>query len=307
MTAKPVTVTSTNGVSIPAERTLFRIALTVAMIGIVAVSTILILHSGLALHRLRYFLDVGLYSLRLTSAILLIFGLLSLSTFIILTIGLAKRNKTSSILAAVLLSMCTLGLITFSIWPFLTVRSGQLPASINSTIVEELDQTQYKAAAGNTIIVENTSKMAKLEKQHHCCGLTDPIEDYRRRQSATFKSLNPSSYIRSSYGRGRTPMRQNPTIFEGSVQLPISCCNESRRSDDNLCINMFGNKTNSINPYNTAGCYAVVTLYKFERIQQQGFTTVIAACLAVISCFALVAVIRLMGGGYQIISLHTAT
>jgi hypothetical protein len=310
MKSRPVTVTTTNGTSTPAKRTLFRIALAVALVGTVALSTILILQGGLALGRLRYFVDIGLHPLHITSALLLCFGLLASLTFIILTIGLIKVNKTFAVIAAILLGICSLGLIAFSIWSFLTISSGQLPASINSTITKELDQTQYSVSTGNNIIIENTNKMARLEKQHQCCGLTDPIEDYRSRQPAIFGSLNPSSSSGSggSSGRGRgSSTQRNTAAFGSPVQLPISCCNEKYRSADNLCVDMFGNNTNTINRYNTNGCYLIVARHKFERIQKQGFTTVVAACLAVISCIALAAVVRLLGEGYQIIPLRTAT
>jgi hypothetical protein len=310
MKSRPVTIATTNGTSTPAKRTLFRIALSVAMIGTIAVSTILFLQGGLALGHLRYFVDIGLHPLHVTSALLLVFGLLSLLTFIILTIGIVKVNKTFATIAAGLLAACSLGLIAFSIWSFLTITSGQLPASINSTIAKELDQTQYSVGTGNNVVLENTHKMARLEKQHHCCGLTDPIEDYRSRQPSAFGSLNPSSSSSSSSGsgRGRTSSTQrNSASYGSSVQLPISCCNEKYRSAENLCIDMFGNNTNAINRYNTDGCYAIVARHKFERIQRQGFTTVVAACLAVISCIALAAVVQLLGEGYQIVPLRAAT
>jgi hypothetical protein len=314
MKSRPVTVTTTNGTSTPAKRTLFRIALAVAIVGTIALSTILILQGGIALGRLRYFVDIGLHPLHITSALLLFFGLLSLLTFIILTIGLVKVNKTFAVIASGLLGVCSIGLIAFSIWSFLTISSGHLPASINSTIVKELDQTQYSVSTGNNIIVENTNKMARLEKQHQCCGLTDPIDDYRSRQPGIFGSLNPSSSGSSGSGsgggggRGRgSSTQRNSATFGSAVQLPISCCNEKYRSADNLCIDMFANNTSPLNRYNTDGCYAVVARHKFERIQKQGFTTVVAACIAVISCIALAAVVRLLGEGYQIVPLRSVT
>ncbi|CAF0992115.1 unnamed protein product [Rotaria sp. Silwood1] len=307
MKSRPVIVATTNGTSTPAKRTLFRIALAVAMVGTIAVSTILILHGALALSHLQYFIDIGLHPRHLTSVLVLIFGLLSLSTFIILTIGLLKVNKTFAVIAAVLLGICSLGLIAISIWSFLTITSGQLPASINNAIVKELDKTNYTVSIGNDIIIVNSDTMARLEKQHHCCGLTDPIEDYRSRQPAMFGSLNPSSSSGSSPGKGRASATQrNTATFGSSVHLPISCCNEKYRDENNMCIDMFGNNTSPINRYNTVGCYAVVARHKFERIQRQGFATVIAACLAVISCIALAAVVRLLGEGYQIVPLRTA-
>jgi len=310
MKSRPVIIGTTTGTSTPAKRTLFRIALAVAIVGTIAVSTILILQGGFALNRLRYFIDIGLHPLHITSVLLLLFGLLALLTFIILIVGLVKVNKTFAVIAAGLLGVCSLGLIAFSIWSFLTITSGQLPASINSTIVKELDQTQYSVSTGNNIIVENTNKMARLEKQHRCCGLTDPIEDYRSRLPAMFGSLNPSSS--SSGGSGNTRVRttttqRNTASFGSTVQLPISCCHEKYRSPDNLCVDMFANYTNPLNRYNTDGCYAVVARHKFERIQRQGFTTVVAACLAVVSCIALAAVVRLLGEGYQIVPLRAAS
>jgi hypothetical protein len=311
MKSRPVTVTTANSTSTPAKRTLFRIALSVAVFGTVIVSTILLLQGGIALGRLRYFVDIGLHPLHITSALLFVLGLLSLSAFIILTIGIIKVNKTFAVIAAILLGVCSLGLIAFTIWSFLTISSGELPASINSTIVKELDQTQYSVSTGNNIIVENTPKMARLEKQHQCCGLTDPLDDYRSRQPGIFGSLNPSSSGSSGggggIGRGRgTTTQRGSAAFGSTVQLPISCCNEKYRSADNLCIDMFANNTSPLNRYNTEGCYAIVARHKFDRIQKQGFITIAAACLAVISCIALAAVVRLLGEGYQIVPLRAA-
>lgn len=299
-----VTSANANAVSTPAKRTLFRIALTVALIGTMAVSTILILHGGLALGRQRYFVDIGLHPLHVTSTFLLVLGLLSLLTFIILTVGVVKVNRKLAVLAAGLLAVCSLGLIGCSVWSFVTITSGQLPASINNTIANELNQTQYSIGTSNNIIVDNTATMARLEKQHGCCGLMDPIEDYRSRQPASFGSLNPSPPPPAS-SRGRpTSTQRGPSAT--AVILPISCCNEKYRSADNLCIDMFGNNTGPLNRYNTGGCYATVAHYKFERIQRQGFTTVVAATIAVISCIALAAVVRLMSEGYQIVPLRLA-
>ncbi|CAF0754937.1 unnamed protein product [Adineta steineri] len=310
MKSRPVAIATINGTSTPAKRTLFRIALTVALVGSISVSAILLLNSGFALARLRYFIDIGLHPLHITSAILMLFGILSLATFIILTIGVVKVNKTLAIIAAILLGCCSIGLIIFSIWSFLTITSGHLPASINTTIVTELDQTQYSVGTGNNIIIENTNKMARLEKQHQCCGLNDPLEDYRSRQPSAFGSLNPTPASSGGSGNSRsktTSTQRNAATFGSSVQLPISCCNEKYRSADNLCIDMFANNTSPLNRYNTDGCYAVVARHKFERIQRQGFTTVVAACLAVISCIALAAVVRLLGEGYQIVPLRATT
>ncbi|CAF3334114.1 unnamed protein product [Rotaria socialis] len=306
MKSRPAIVATTSGTSTPAKRTLFRIALTVALVCITGVTTILILHGGLSLMRLRYFVDIGVHPRHVTSLALVIFGILALLTLMILIIGLIKVNRSLAIVAAVLLGVCSLGLIAFSTWSFLTIASGQLAASINSTIVKELDQTQYRVSTGNDVVIENTPKMARLEKQHQCCGLTDPIEDYRSRQPAIYGSLNPSSSSGNSHSKGRNPPTQrNTATFGSSVQLPISCCNEKYRSENNLCIDMFSNNTNPINRYNIVGCYAVVARHKFERIQREGFATVVAACLSVISCIALAAVVRLLGEGYQIVPFRT--
>ena len=312
MKSRPVAVSNTLGTSTSAKRTLFRIALVVAMVGTIAVSTILILQGGAALGRLRYFADIGLHPLHITSTFVLLFGLLAFVALIILTVGLVKVNRTFVVLAAGFLSVISLGLVAFSIWSFLTITSGHLPASINSTIVRELDQTQYSVTTGNNVIVDNTAKMARLEKQHRCCGLTNPTEEYRSRYAAISGSLNPSASASASpsgagSNRGRSSTTQrNPTGFGSPVYLPISCCNEKYRSDENLCIDMFGNNTNLFSRYNTDGCYAIVARHKFERIQRQGFTTIVAACLAVISCIALAAVVRLLNEGYQIIPVRTA-
>jgi len=300
MTSRPVVITIPSETSITAKRTLFRVALCVAMGGSVIVSTILFLHGGLALGHLRYFIDIGQHPLHVTSVLLLVFGFLSILTFIILAIGLINVNRTYAIIAAGLLVICSLGLIVFSIWSFATLANDQLPKSINNTLVKELDQTQYSITAGNHIIVDNTNKMARLEKQHQCCGLSDPIEDYRSRQPSMFGSSSSGGNT-----KGRTTNSQkNPS----SVLLPISCCNEKYRSNENnLCSDMYGNITNPLNRYNTEGCYTIIAQEKFQRIQRQGFITIVAACLAVISCIALAAVIRLLAEGHRVVPLRTAT
>ena len=311
MRSQPVTTKIIDGTSTPAKRTLFRIALAVAIVGTGALTTILILHGGLALARLRYFVDVGIHPLHITSAVLLL-GILSLSTLILLTYSVSKTNRVLATIAAVLLGICSLTLIVFTIWSFVTIANGQLSSSINSTISKELDKTEFTTSTGNSIIVRNTAKMARLEKQHQCCGFAEPVEDYRsRQQQSAFGSLNPSSSSSSSSGgssgRGRGSATQRTTASFGSaVQLPISCCNEKYRSADDLCIDVFANNTSPINRYNNDGCYRRVAQYKYERIQKQGFTTVVAACIGVISCIALAAVVRLMGEGYQIVPLRTA-
>ena len=308
MKSRPVTMVNTApSTSTPAKRTLFRIALLVAMIGTVTLTTILILQGALILGRLRYFLDIGVQSLNLTSIFLLICGILSLLTFVLLSVGVLKVNKNMVLAAAGLLAVCSLALIAFSIWSFLTITGGNLPASINSTLVKELDQTQYSLASGNNIVIENTPTMAKLEKQHNCCGLTDPIEDYRTRQPNVFNSGHSAPSANTNPSRGRTTTTQRNTGNLGSsVHLPFSCCNEKYRSVDNLCIDMFGNTSNPLQRYNTDGCYPVIARHKFERIERQGFTTIIAACISVISCIALAAVLRLLNEGYQIVPVRTA-
>lgn len=305
--AMPANNRSSNTTSTPAKRTLFRVALTVAMVGVVAVSTILILHGGLALGRLRYFVDIGLHPLHVSSAILLLLGLLSLTSFVVLTTGILKINRTLVMIAAGLSALCSLGLMAFSVWSFVTLTSGRLPASISNSLVKELNQTQYSISTSNFIVIENTAKMARLEKQHRCCGLSDPIDDYRSRQPAVFGSLNPSSLANSANPtRGRTATTQRNTVLYGStVLLPISCCIEKYRSADNLCVDTLGNNNNPLLLYNTDGCYAVIARHKYARIQKQGFMTIVTACLAVISCVALAAVVRLLNEGYQIIALRT--
>jgi hypothetical protein len=297
---RPVTIAASNGMSKTAKRTLFRIALCVAMFGSVLVSTILFLQGGLALGYLRYFVDIGQHPLHITSTFLIIFGLLSISTFIILSIGLIKVNRNFAIIAAALLVICSLSLIVFSIWSFVTISTGQLPKSINNTLVKELDQTQYNLVAGNNLIVDNTIKMARLEKQHQCCGNSDPIEEYRSRQPSMYGSVSQSG---NTKGRP-TGSQKHPS----SILLPISCCNEKYRSNENnQCIDIYGNNTNPLNRYNTEGCFFVISREKFQRIQQQGFTTIVAASLAVISSIALAAVIRLLKDGFQVVPIRTAT
>ena len=300
-------LTTTNEASKPAKQTLFRVALAIAMIGSVLVGTILLLQGGLALGHLQYFIDVGQHPLHITSALLILFGLLAILTFVILTVGLIQVNRKYALIAAGLLGFCALALVVFSIWSFVTVTSGRLPASISHALIKELDDTQYNLAQGNTLVIENTNTMARLEKQHRCCGLSDPIEDYRSRQPSMFGSTSTSSSGGSSKGGRTTTSAKNAGQSSGSsVLLPISCCNEKYRSMDNLCIDMFANQTSAVNRYNTDGCYPIIARDKFERIQQQGSTTVIAACLAVISCIALAAVVRLLAENHQIVPLRTS-
>ncbi|CAF5033825.1 unnamed protein product, partial [Rotaria magnacalcarata] len=189
MIPRPIMITTTNTeTSTATKRTLFRIALCIAMIGSVIVSALLCVQSGLSIGRIRHFIDIGQFPLPITSALLVFFALLSVLTFIILTIGLIKVKRNFAIIAAGLLIICSLGLITFSIWSFLTISGEQLQKSINDTLVKELDQTQYILYSGNNITIDNTVKMARLEKQHQCCGLTDPIEDYLSRQPSNIRS-----------------------------------------------------------------------------------------------------------------------
>ncbi|CAF2009719.1 unnamed protein product [Rotaria magnacalcarata] len=312
MIPRPIMITTTNTeTSTATKRTLFRIALCIAMIGSVIVSALLCVQSGLSIGRIRHFIDIGQFPLPITSALLVFFALLSVLTFIILTIGLIKVKRNFAIIAAGLLIICSLGLITFSIWSFLTISGEQLQKSINDTLVKELDQTQYILYSGNNITIDNTVKMARLEKQHQCCGLTDPIEDYLSRQPSNIRSAVAAAAAASasSGSKGRTTQNQkNPSTSGSPILLPISCCNEKYRSNENnLCLDVYGNNSNPINRYNTEGCLAVIAREKFQRVQKQGFRIIVAACLAVISCIALAAVIRLLNEGYQVVPLPITT
>ncbi|CAF0952565.1 unnamed protein product [Rotaria sordida] len=300
-----ITITTPNETSTKTKRILFRIVLCIAMFGSVIVSAILFLQGGLVLGHLRYFIDIGQHPLHITSIFLLIFGLLSILTFIILTIGLINIKRNFAIIALGLLIICSLGLIAFSIWSFITISNEQLSKSINNDLIKELDQTQYNITSGNNIIVNNTPKMARLEKQHQCCGLIDPIEDYQSRQS----SIVRTTISTSGNTKGRTSsFQKNPSTSSLSILLPISCCNEKYRSNDNnLCVDTYGNTANPLSRYNTEGCYFIINREKFQRIQQQGFITIVSACLAVISCISLAAVIRLLTEGYQVVPLRTTT
>ncbi|CAF5050746.1 unnamed protein product, partial [Rotaria magnacalcarata] len=70
--------------------------------------------------------------------------------------------------------------------------------------------------------------MARLEKQHQCCGLTDPIEDYLSRQPSNIRSAVAAAAASASSGsKGRTTQNQkNPSTSGSPILLPISCCNE---------------------------------------------------------------------------------
>lgn len=291
MLARPVIITESSAIpSKTIKRTLFRVSLVIGMIGSVLVSAILFLQGGLALGQLRYFIDIGQHPLHITSVFLLIFGFLSILTFIILTIGLIKVKRNYAIIATGLLIICALGLLIFSIWSFATLASEQLPKSINNTLIKEIDQTQY-----NNTIANNTIKMAKLEKQHQCCGVSDPVTEYNSRNPNTGASS-------TSRGRPTTTPRYPPVL------LPISCCNEKFYSKDtNLCDDINGNNPNPITRYNTDGCYSVIIKEKYQNIQQQGITTIVAGTLAVISCIALASVIKLLGEGFQVVPIRTAT
>lgn len=309
MIPRPATIVVPNETSTTTKRNLFRIALMVAMIGSVIVSAILFLQGGLALGHLRYMVDIGQHPLHITSAILIVFGLLSISTFIILAIGLIKVKRNLAIIAAGLLILCSVGLIIFSLWSFITISTDQLPKSINDSLIKELDQTTFILHTGNNITIDNTLKMARLEKQHQCCGLADPIDDYQSRQPAHIRSVIAASASGGGATKGRTtPNPRNPSASAPPVLLPISCCNEKYRSNENnLCSDVYGNSTNPLNRYNTEGCFSVIAREKSRRIQQQGFITVVTSCLAVISCIALAAVIKLLNEGYQVVPLPTTT
>jgi hypothetical protein len=307
MKPRPVTIINTiHDTSTAAKRTSFHIALAVGLLGTITVSTILLLQGGISLARLRYFIDIGLHPFHITSGIVFILGLLALITFIIVSIGIIKVNKTLVTIADVLLGICSIGLITITIYSFLSITSGKLPASVRDAINKELDQTYFSISPENNIIVENTPKMSRIEKQYLCCGLSIPDKDYQNRQPSMFGSLIPSSSIATGGGggRGRASSTQRNTAAASTILLPISCCNEKYRSPNNLCVDMFANDTNILDRYNMKGCYDIVGVYKFERIKNQGLTTVIAAGIAVISCIALAAVIRLLGEGYQIVPLQ---
>ncbi|CAF3295301.1 unnamed protein product [Rotaria socialis] len=308
MIPRPIMIATTNTeTSTATKRTLFRIALCIAMVGSVIVSALLCLQSGLSIGRIRHFIDIGQLPLPITSALLAFFALLSVLTFVILTIGLIKVKRNFAIIAAGLLIICSLGLITFSIWSFLTISGEQLQKSINDTLVKELDQTQYILYNGNNITIDNTVKMARLEKQHQCCGLAEPIEDYLSRQPSNIRSAAAASASSGTKGR-TTQYQKNPSTSGSPILLPISCCNEKYRSNENnLCLDVYGNNSNPINRYNTEGCLAVIAREKFQRIQKQGFIIIVTACLAVISCIALAAVIRLLNEGYQVVPLPITT
>ena len=300
LATRPVIITTpSTTLATTAKRTLFRVSLCVAMFGSVIVSTILLLQGGLALGHLRYFVDIGQHPLHITSTFVVVFGLVALLVFILLAFGLIRTNRTFATIAAGLLALCSLGLIVFSIWSFATLAGGHLSASINNTLTKELDQTQYATSSGNNL-VHNTQKMARLEKQHQCCGLTAPVDDYRLRQ--------PSGFASSATG-GNTKGRPSPNQKStAAVLLPISCCNEKYRdTDTNQCADAYGTNSDPLNRYNNEGCLLIITREKFQRIQQQGFTTVVAAALSVISCIALASVIRLLAEGHQVVPLRSTT
>ena len=303
MISRPVAIINSFKISTTTKRKLFRLALCIGMIGSILVSSILLLQGGLALGYLRYSMDIGQYSLHLSSVFLIIFGLLAILTFIILTIGLIQMKRAFAVIAIVLLIICSLGLISFSIYSFVIISSKQLPQSIHRILINELNQTRFSIGTENNIIVDNSYKMALLEKQHQCCGLTNPIEDYRNLELLIFRSTS----LRSRNTKERIQNYQrNSFKFGSSVLLPISCCNEKYRSNENhLCIDIYKNNTNLLDRYNTEGCYTVIFREKIQRIQQQGSTAIIAASLALISCIALVAVVRLLNEDYQVEPLRT--
>lgn len=311
MKARPVTMINTNSTSTPAKRILLRIALIIALLGTVAVSSSLLLKGGSDLLRSKDFLDVGLHSLRWSSIFLTSLGLISSITFLLLLIGTLKVNKIILLTAAFSLAFCSLALITLSVWSFLTIASESLSTSINRTIVEELDQTQFSYGTGNNVIVQNTQIMSQLEKQHHCCGLTNSVEEYRNRQNAWLTVNNgpssSSSNINTNSNRARgSSTQRNSATFGSIIHLPISCCNEAYRSTD-LCIDIFGNASDPITRYNTKGCYGFIVQDKYHRIERQGFLTIITACVSVISCIALAAVVRILNEGYQILPARLTT
>jgi len=213
---------------------------------------------------------------------------------------LIKSNRTFALIASGILTFVSIGLIILSILSFTTLALGGLPKSINNTLVKELDQTQYNLATGNNLIVDNTLKMARLEKQHQCCGLSEPIDDYRSRQPSP--SSSGSGNVR---GRPQSGSQKN---IPSMILLPISCCNEKYRSNDNnLCLDIYGNTSNPLHRYNTDGCFGIITREKIQHIKRQGFITISAGCLALISTIALVTVVKLLAQGYQVVPARTTT
>jgi hypothetical protein len=298
----------------PAKQTLFRTALIVGMIGSVLVSSILFLQGGIALGDLQYTIDIGHHSLRITSGLLIFFGLLSFLTFVLLAIGLIQVNRTYALTAAGILAACSLGLILLGIWSFWSLTGDRLSVSINDYLVKEIDQTQFSIGSGNVILIENTHKLAQLERQHRCCGINDPVDDYRTRQTSSLISIPTSTNTVNTNSKGSrttttttTTTASQKNAHASSIPLPISCCNDNYRSIDNLCIDMFVNNTHGLHRYQTNGCHTIILRDKSQRIQQQGTTIVVAACLAVISCIALAAVTRLLNESYQVTPLPRTT
>ena len=129
--SRPVTIISSDTkTQTAAKRVLFNVSLCVAIFGSLVVAGILFLQGGITLGYLRYFVDIGLHPLHITSLFVLIFGLLAITTFIVLAIGIIKSNRTFVIIAAGLLALCSLALLAFSIWSFATLAGEKLSQSV---------------------------------------------------------------------------------------------------------------------------------------------------------------------------------
>ncbi|CAF0946467.1 unnamed protein product [Didymodactylos carnosus] len=307
MKTRPIPSVSTS----PIKRSLLQTALAVAVLSSIATGVILLVQGSLQLAKLKYFVDVGHYPLHITSVLLILFGFLTSVTLITLVVALVRLSKLLAIVSVCSLALCSIGLICLSIYSFISISNDTLPTSINNTLIRELNQTRYNLNRDAIVNVENTDLMAKLEKQYECCGAADSIKDYRSRQPTNIQAPSGGAGERSTAatgGRGRTSSTTQRNV-QSVVLLPISCCNEKYRTSDGICAdNNDGGSVSgnvSLSKYNLVGCFAKITKSKYERIQRQGFTTVIGACLAVVACIGLAAAIRLLAEGYQIVPVRT--
>ncbi|CAF0965428.1 unnamed protein product [Didymodactylos carnosus] len=304
MKTRPVSIVSTSSV----KRHLLQIALAVAVLSSVATGIILLVQGSLQLAKLKYFVDVGHYPLHITSTLLILFGLLCSITLIILAVALIKLSKVLAIVSVCSLALCSIGLICLSIYSFISISNGKLPISINNTLIRELDQTKFNLNRDMTVNIENTDLMARYEKQYECCGLIYPTEDYRGPPTTNIKALRGEWPSAASGSRGRTQTTTQRNT-QAAVSLPISCCNEKYRTSEGTCMDIGNGTSASVNEpasrYNVVGCLEKITQSKYERIQRQGFTTIIGACLAVIACIGLAAAVRLLAEGYQIVPVRS--
>lgn len=296
MAARP----ATNNDLQPAKRFLYRVALIVAINGSILLSGILFVQGYSSLIHLRQFYDLAGPPIRLSSILLIAIGLISVIILVLLIVGFVQVHRISTLIASCLSIGCSFGLIAFTLWSVLSLKSTDLSDSMTQVITKELESTQHTFLPAHQVHVENSKTMALLEKQYQCCGLIDPIDDYRARNGNNGPTLSSTSTSVNVKPGRTTNNPKTATQSVPTVSLPISCCNEKFRTNENQCVDPSASNNNVTSRYNTVGCLGVILRSKVEHIKQQTVKTIIATCLSVINSISLAAVIRLLAQVYQI-------